>query len=359
MAIIIHLIQPTRRGEKSLTWVGQWVDECGRLRKKTTRTRDKATARTIVREWERRMALDGQGIHDWDRYKNLAWMTVVDEFVGLHTGRPNTLDLYRRSGKQFDRVMKAPLLSRITTATMEDYATKRVAEVKAGTTNKELRHLRAILRWAKRRRYIREAPDFKHAFVREGQRHPVNVPVEVYNAMLAAIPRVHFKHRSAGWWRVFLSIAYQLGLRRGELLGLRWSDVDLRAAELKVSWATSKSRKDRQLPLTDDLVDLLQNWRKEEKSDRVLPWDREPRSLYNDWNLIVAAAGPEAAGVVPKNFRSSTASQLLLSGASTILVRDFLGHSTVAVLEKHYANVTSGLRLAAEARQRQNGRAAG
>jgi len=69
--------------------------------------------------------------------------------------------------------------------------------------------------------------------------------------------------------------------------------------------------------------------------------------------------GPEAAGVVPKNFRSSTASHFLLLGASTVLVRDFLTHFTVAVLEKHYANVTSALRLGAEARQRQNGRAAG
>jgi hypothetical protein len=69
----------------------------------------------------------------------------------------------------------------------------------------------------------------------------------------------------------------------------------------------------------------------------------------------VAAPKPAAASVVPEHFRSLTASQLLLSGASTVLDRDFLGRSTVAVLEKHYANVTSGLRLAAEARQRRNG----
>jgi hypothetical protein len=58
-------------------------------------------------------------------------------------------------------------------------------------------------------------------------------------------------------------------------------------------------------------------------------------AALEDWKLIVAAAGPEAAGVVPRNFRSSTASQLLLSVASTVLVHDFLGHSAVAVLEKH------------------------
>ena len=104
--------------------------------------------------------LDGQAIHDFDRYKSLAWTAVVKEFVDLHTGRPVTLDLYRRAGKQFNRVMNAPLLSRITTATIEEFAAARVKEVKAVTTNKEIRHIKAILNWANEsgRRYLRKFP---------------------------------------------------------------------------------------------------------------------------------------------------------------------------------------------------------
>lgn len=110
------------------------------------------------------------------------------------------------------------------------------------------------------------------------------------------------------------------------------------------------------MPLSDDLVDLLQDWRKEEKSDRVLPWDHASRSLYEDWKLIVAAAGPQVTGVVPKHFRSSAASQLILSGGSTMIILDLLGHRNITTLEKHYANVSTGLRATMEARQRQNGR---
>lgn len=262
MAIIIHLVQPTRRGEKSVTWVGQWRDERGRLHKKTTGTRNKSVARTIVREWERRMALGEQGITDWEEHKGKLWSATVDEYVEKHARRPDTLDLYRRMKKQFMLLMGDPPLWQITTSLIEDFAAQRVTKVSATTVNKELRHARSVLRWAAKRLYLRKVPDFSSVFIREDRKEPVNVPVETYNRLLAALPKVQFEHRSFDWWRIWLEVGWGLGLRRGELLGLRWADVDWNSATIKVSCVTSKSRKDRRLPLMDNLVARLREWRK-------------------------------------------------------------------------------------------------
>lgn len=280
MAIIITLVQPTRRGKKSLVWVGQWRDEYGKLKKKTTGSRDKSVARTIVREWERRLALDGQGIHDFDRYKNLAWMAVVKEFVDLHTGRPATLDLYRRAGKQFNRVMNAPLLSRITTATIEEFAAARVKEVKAVTTNKEIRHIKAILNWANEsgRRYLREVPDID--LLREDELIPVVVSVANYQKMLSVLPSAGLRVRSVEWWKIFLRLLWETGIRTGEALNLEWQKVGL---DTRFLIAFGKGRKERPVPLLDDFVAILRQWKAQSTSKEVLPWGRAPRQLYVDW----------------------------------------------------------------------------
>jgi integrase/recombinase XerD len=349
MAIIVTLIQPTkRRGVKSQTWFGQWRDERGKLHKKTTGTRDKSVARTIVREWERRLALDAQYIHDFDRYKRLTWAAVVEEFVSLHTGHPATLDLYRRAGKQFDRVAESPLLCRITTAIIEKFAAARSKEVEETTVNKELRHVKAILNWAHEsgRRYIREVP--KIEFLREDEYLPTVIPVVDYRKILAVLPSAGLRIRSVQWWGVLIRLLWETGIRFGEGLRLTWEKINL---DTGVLIAFGKGRKERPVPLLDDFVEVLRQWKSQSTSKEVLPWGRAPRRLYEDWARITKAAG--LTGIVPKSFRSSVASQILLAGTNTITTSRITGHDP-AVLNRHYANVADGLRPAMEARRRYN-----
>ena len=190
-----------------------WRDEKGQLRKRTTKTRNKATARTIVAEWQRRMALGEQGINDWEEHKNKLWSATVDEYIAKHARRPDTLDLYRRMKKQFTLLMGDPPLWRITTGLIEDFAAQRITKVCATTVNKELRHARSVLRWAAKRLYLRTVPDFSSVFIREDRKEPVNVPVETFNALLAALPKAEFKHRSVDFWRVWLTVGWGLWVK--------------------------------------------------------------------------------------------------------------------------------------------------
>ena len=109
--------------------------------------------------------------------------------------------------------------------------------------------------------------------------------------------------------------------------------------------------RERPVPLLDDFVEILQKWKSQSTSATVLSWGRPPRRLYDDWARITKAAG--LAGIVPKHFRSTVASQILLAGTDTITTSRITGHNP-SVLDRHYANVADGLRPALEARRRYN-----
>src|SRR6185503_13537516 len=58
---------------------------------------------------------------------------------------------------------------------------------------------------------------------------------------------------------VLLSI--NTGLRRGEILKLRWGSVDFNRQLLTVEGRNAKSRQTRYLPLNEEAVDVLRRWR--------------------------------------------------------------------------------------------------
>ena len=70
----------------------------------------------------------------------------------------------------------------------------------------------------------------------------------------------------------------------------------------------------------------------------MLPWPYDNyRNIYDDWHAIQKAAGiPDGEHYVPKNCRSSCASELIAANVPTVVVKDFLGHATVATTENYY-----------------------
>lgn len=202
-------------------------------------------------------------------------------------------------------------------------------------------------------------PEFTGAFLREDKKQPITIPEDDFWAMVEAMnkPDLVLKHRPKEWWRVFLYIAYYMGLRRGEILGVTWEQILFDTLEVKVSAMTSKGRKDRMVPMAPELGQVLREWRDYQKkadlTSEVLPWPFDSyRRLYDDWHAIQSAAGiAEGENYVLKNCRSSCASDLIAAGVPTVVVKDFLGHATVATTEKYYINTKPALRSAAMARK--------
>lgn len=158
-------------------------------------------------------------------------------------------------------------------------------------------------------------------------------------------------------------MAIMLGLRPGELTGLRWVDVDLEAGTLQVATSLKKERgklsigapktdkSDRPLSLPAPIVTALRAHRRRQKEERLAAgafWvdsglvfttqiggPIDPSNLRTAVRRVCHRAGvPE---VSPNELGRHTAATLLYeAGVPLEQIADLLGHKSTRMLELHY-----------------------
>lgn len=127
---------------------------------------------------------------------------------------------------------------------------------------------------------------------------------------------------------VLLSI--NTGLRRGELLGLKWENVDLAGAYLTVEGAIAKSGKTRHLPLNREALDILTAWRSQSGTDAWVFAGKEGKpltSVKKAWMALLTQAGIKRFRW--HDMRHHFASRLVMAGVDLNTVRELLGHADI------------------------------
>lgn len=123
-------------------------------------------------------------------------------------------------------------------------------------------------------------------------------------------------------------LALNTGMRRGELLGLRWEYVDLPGKRVTVAAGIAKSRKARHIPLNSEALDVLERWKRQGTgAGLVFPGRGGERMTHvnTSWESLV-----EAARLVDFRFhdlRHDFASKLVMRGVDLNTVRELLGHA--------------------------------
>ncbi|HAS12865.1 MAG TPA: site-specific integrase [Acidimicrobiaceae bacterium] len=169
-----------------------------------------------------------------------------------------------------------------------------------------------------------------------------------------------------------ITVGLMLGLRPGELCGLRWEDVDLDAGVLSVNQSRKrttdnngrealvlgapKTRKSRRaLVLPRPVVEALRQHERRQRDERQNAGERwqdldlvfptsvgtpmSPSNLRRDLARITVAAG--LGRWSPNELRHSAASLLSASGVPLEQIADVLGHTDTRMLLKHYRHPIS------------------
>jgi integrase len=236
-----------KRGE---TWWIQYYGH-GQLYRETTKSSLKsvATSRLRMREGD-----IGQG-----RLPALkAERTTFDELAALYLQdyTINERKTVRRAQELVDRLRESFGRFRaigITTQHVRDYITRRQSErVASGTINRELAALKRMYRLASQHTpplvaTIPHIPHLQEHNVRQGF-----FTEEEYQLLQAVLP---------DYVKVPLIIGYWTGMRAGEILRLRWEQLDLERGFLRLEPGTTKNGQGRLIPLVTEVSEVLWQWK--------------------------------------------------------------------------------------------------
>jgi integrase len=140
-------------------------------------------------------------------------------------------------------------------------------------------------------------------------------------------------------------LSMNTGLRRGELLKLRWSSVDITGRLLTIEGANAKSRQTRHIPLNDEAISVLTRWH-EQSGDGHRVFEIAT-GLKTAWSHLLKRAQINAFRW--HDLRHHFASRLVQRGVPLNTVRDLLGHSSVA-MSLRYAHLAPDQRREAVAK---------
>lgn len=151
--------------------------------------------------------------------------------------------------------------------------------------------------------------------------------------------------------RPLVLMSLNTGLRRGELFGLEWSDIDWETGVITVRGTTSKSKKSRHVPMNQEVVVVLRAWQKltDGKSGLVFT-GREGEGMDNvkrSWGKLLRDAKIEDFRW--HDMRHHFASRLVMAGVDLNTVRELLGHADLKMTLR-YAHLAPEHKAAAVAK---------
>ena len=208
----------------------------------------------------------------------------------------------------------------------ESYKVLRNTQVKPATVNREVALLKHILNLAVEWGVIQRNPIRDVKLLREPR---------VYERFLSAEEAAKLIEACSKPLKWIVVAALHTGMRRNEILFLRWENVNLRDRFITVT--ETKNGEIRHLPLNRTMQEMLANL--PQRSEYVFAQKNgKPYSwIGRAWGNAKAHAEIECRF---HDLRHTYASYLVMNGVDLMTVKELLGHKSLAMVER-YAHLSS------------------
>ena len=276
----------------------------------------------------------------------------------------------RKSGKEtmatlraaFQFLFKKPI-DELNISELENWRMIRQKEgKKASTINRQVTALNAVLNWGVSQGHFESNPlsrlkrlqerdsNKKTRFLTDDERARLLAAMDEREAQLRAGRENHNEWLSArskelyptldngfaDYLKPLVLIAMNTGIRKGDLLALKWGDIDFGTKIISfVPGKTDSSGEMQHIPMNETVIDTLTTWRQQsdDTSSMALIFPSSKKkgaqivSIKRSWGTLLKAAQIE--NFRWHDLRHDFASQLVSFGTDLNTVRELLGHADI------------------------------
>ncbi len=209
-------------------------------------------------------------------------------------------------------------------AALATYRDRRLEEVKGGTIRREFALLRHCLEVARKEWGLPLATNPIDQIRLPEESKPRERRLNAGEADLLAAA---LNTKSALYLKPFLTLAVETGMRRGELLSIRWTEVDLEAMTVRVSH--TKNGHPRRIPLTPRAVETLRAMSRESE----LVFQQSANAVRLAWERLRQRAG--LTDLRMHDLRHEAVSRFFEYGLSMPEVALISGHRDRRMLDRY------------------------
>lgn len=334
-----------RKYAEGLMWEGWYKDRTGRWRGFNTKIpvghpKSKAGALELT------AYVEGQVQAGVDPFRTKAFATgptvgkLWADFLNMKklTVRRGTVSLYQQTAKAWEETMDDVPVAQVDAEMLLNFAEKRLRQrtrraggrVQVSTVNRNLRDLRAFLRWCHERGEIEKIPRVR---LLKEERTEIRFysPPEILKLLNAARETTIAGRRLDVFLRVLLFSA----LRIGEALSLTWDDVDVRLRRMWIPGKRTKTGRPVFVPLSLRLVEAL-NELPTPRTGKLFPWSQTTGHLHECWQDAVKRAGVPYLKM--HAMRHTAATMLVEAGLKPHQLQAML-HASLATTLQYYVGV--------------------
>jgi len=230
----------------------------------------------------------------------------------------------RFSVAQLTSVFAGKYLFEITPRMVEKYKAERLEKVAPATVNRELACLKHMYTKAIEWGYVKENPIKAVKSLKEPPGRLRYLKPEEVKELVG---------NCRGYLRSIIVTALNTGMRKGEILALRWKDIDLE--NRKIAVRNAKNNEARVIPINKTLYQELSNLSQKSNGDYVFS-DKDGRPLGDIKKGFLSAL--KRSGIEDFHFhdlRHTFGSHLVMQGIDLKTVQQVLGHKDIKMTMRY------------------------
>jgi integrase len=261
-------------------------------------------------------------------FEELASLYIQDYRINGRKTLGRAQELTARLRETFGRFRACQITSQHITA----YISRRQSEGMAnGTINRELAALKRMFRLASQQTppIVTSTPHIPH--LQENNVRQGFFTEDEYKLMCAVLPD-HVK--------IPLIIGYWTGMRAGEIILLRWEQIDFERSLLRLEPGTTKNKKGRMIALVKEVTEALWEWKRQTLSLYVsCPWvchyrgERLLRIPKKTWKAACERVGIK--GKLFHDLRRTAVRNMVRAGISEKVAMVISGHETRSIFDRY------------------------